>query len=115
MTPRVSTLISMLAIAVAAFGLYLVKYRVQAIQNDIAGINRQLDEERENLHVAAAEWAYLTQPVRLQRLNEKYLKLQPVDPSQVADLDALSHGDAGRKNSMVLPASAAARPPGEEE
>lgn len=108
MNSRVSTLLWMLAVAVAAFGLYMVKYRVQAVQAEIAQVTRQLEEEREGLNVSAAEWAYLTQPGRIQRLSEKYLRMQPAKTGQMAGmeaLDSLNPGAAGG-DEMIVPASA---------
>lgn len=108
MTPRFGNAVWLLFIGACAFGLYMVKYRVQAIQGEIAGLTRQWEEERENLHVVAAEWAYLTQPERLQHLSDKYLKLQPQNPVQVADMDTLPRfvpqpGETGQ----IVPASLA--------
>ena len=115
MTSRFGTLISMLLVAFAAFGLYQVKYRVQAIQAEIVEVSKTLDEERESLNVAAAEWAYLTQPERLQRLSEKYLRMQPVKTSQVADLKDLGRfSPAASADERVLPASLTHPPAGGE-
>lgn len=89
MIPRMGSVIWLVLIAVAAFGLYMVKYRVQALQQEIAGVQDELNQERENLHVVAAEWAYLTRPERLQRLAEKHTLLAPVEGRQVGQLSNL--------------------------
>lgn len=88
---RLGFLGSVALIVAAAFSLYQVKYRVQAIQSEIAQVKRELDTERESLNVAAAEWAYLNQPQRLQRLAERHLSLKPLDTKQIATLDAVPY------------------------
>lgn len=91
MIPRLSTIAWMCCLAVAAFGLYMVKYRVQAIQEQIAQKTRALEEEREHLRVIAAEWAYLNRPDRLQALAEKYLELKPLGGVQLGSIAMLPY------------------------
>jgi hypothetical protein len=86
---RLSTLIWMLVIVVAAFLLYTVKYQVQSLKTQIAETSRQLEAEKEALHVAAAEWAYLNRPERLRLLAGKYLSASEVTVDQVADIQAI--------------------------
>jgi hypothetical protein len=80
-------------IMVSAFGLYRVKYEVQSIRAQIRETSAELAQERESLHVVAAEWAYLNRPERLQRLAEKYLNTDPTNEhlnvSQVAEVEAI--------------------------
>lgn len=76
-------------IAVAAFGLYMVKYEVQELHDQIATIKTQLDEERQNVHVATAEWAYLTRPDRLQTLVQKHTQLMPIQSLQIGQTSHL--------------------------
>ncbi len=91
MIPRFSTLFWMCVIAVASSGLYMVKYRVLSIQKEIAQIEDQLQDERENLRVSSAEWAYLNRPERLQALANKYLQLAPMQGQQMADIETLPY------------------------
>ena len=55
----------------AAFGLYTVKYRVQALKTEVASTETQLREEKKNLHVLTAEWTYLNRPERLQQTGRR--------------------------------------------
>jgi hypothetical protein len=86
---RFSTVIWMLVIVVAAFLLYTVKYQVQSLKTQIADTSRELEVEKEALHVAAAEWAYLNRPERLRMLAGKYLSSSEVTVDQVADIQAI--------------------------
>jgi hypothetical protein len=86
---RFSTIVWMIFIAGAALGLYVVKYRVQGLHEQVMQTERSLREEKEAMHVLEAEWTYLNRPERLRHLTEKYLTLQPADPKQIAELDSL--------------------------
>lgn len=76
-------------IVVATFGLYQVKYEVQSIKSQIAKASRELESERESLHVVAAEWAYLNRPERLQALADKYLASSGMLVNQIAEIEAI--------------------------
>lgn len=81
---------TVLMIVAAAFGLYQVKYRVHTIRTQIADVQQQIEDERENLHVVAAEWTYLTRPDRLKRLANNYTNLAPLSSKQVvASIEAI--------------------------
>lgn len=69
--------------------LYAVKYQVQAIRLQVAETSRELEREREAMHVAAAEWAYLNRPDRLQKLASKYLMSSELTVDQVAEIEAI--------------------------
>ena len=86
---RLSTLIWMLVIVVAAFLLYEVKYEVQSLKSQVAETSHRLEAEKEAMHVVAAEWAYLNRPQRLQQLAAKYLASSEVTVDKVADIQAI--------------------------
>lgn len=83
---RYSSFISAIVVAVGIVLLFQVKYKVQSLQSEMASLIRELDEEREALHVAAAEWAYLNRPERLQVLTDKYLNMVPIATTQITDV-----------------------------
>jgi cell division protein FtsL len=86
---RFSTVIWMLLIVAAAFLLYMVKYQVQYLRQQVAQTQKELEGEKEALHVVAAEWAYLNRPDRLQTLARKYLVSSEMTVDQVADIQAI--------------------------
>lgn len=86
---KLSTLVWMLVIVVASFMLYKVKYQVLALKNEVAATSRELEREREALHVVAAEWAYLNRPARLQQLAGKYLASTDLTVSQIAEVEEI--------------------------
>jgi hypothetical protein len=102
MVLRFSTIIWMILIVVAAFGLYGVKYRVQALQEQVTLTERKLREENEALHVLQAEWAYLKRPSRLQQLSENHTPLKPMQSKQISELDSIPFPD---QDTESLPAN----------
>lgn len=86
---RLSTIVWAMLIVAAAFLLYMVKYQVQYLRQQVAQATHELEIEREGLHVVAAEWAYLNRPERLQALASKYLASSDMMVSQVVDIQAI--------------------------
>ena len=76
--------------AAASLGLYQIKYKIQSLNQDLAGIQDAVRIEQDAIHVLEAEWAYLNRPQRLAQLSGKYLSfLRSVSPSQIVSFDAL--------------------------
>ncbi|MEK6747003.1 MAG: hypothetical protein AABY33_08240 [Pseudomonadota bacterium] len=77
-------------IVVASFMLYRVKYEVQALKAQIVQVSLEMEQERELLHVEAAEWSYLTRPDNLEKMADKYLGGKSVTVEQVAEVAAIA-------------------------
>ena len=90
MTPRLVILWMFMGV-LAAFGLYMVKYKVQTLKAEVAVAEKQLREEKQNLHVLAAEWTYLNRPERIRQLAAKYLTTKPVQGEQLADFASVPY------------------------
>lgn len=75
--------------AAAAIGLFQIKYEVQALEDRLRGLNRQILQDQEAIHVLKAEWSYLNEPGRLAELARRHLDLAPVAPEQFARLEDL--------------------------
>lgn len=88
-------ILSALAVIAAAIAVFQVKYRADAVAARVAELQRQVDEEKEQLSLLKAEWSFLIQPARVQGLVERHndrLGLQPLEPGQIGrlrDLDDL--------------------------
>jgi hypothetical protein len=70
-------------------GVYQLKHRVAALEDDLFRLNRQIVQEQDAIHVLRAEWAYINQPQRLEALAQRHLSMQAMTPAQmgqVADL-----------------------------
>lgn len=86
---RSLTVIAVAVTAAISFGLYQLAYEVQHLEDELAELSRALVQERENIAVLQAEWAYLTRPEALQDRAQRLLDLQPVTPNQIVDVGDL--------------------------
>ena len=85
-----------LGLVALAYVIYQVKYEARALDEEIATLGKQIDEERDGLAVLRAEWSLLNRPERIERLAQKYLKLAPAQPRQLVTLDTVSDRDFER-------------------
>lgn len=86
---RRSTLLWLLAAILVGCGLYQLKYEVQAKEERLARLNRQIQAEQEAIHVLNAEWAFLNRPDRLAELAGRHLEMNPVAPAQFTQIGAI--------------------------
>jgi|ERR1700745_3601245 cell division protein FtsL len=86
---RLGTLLWLLLVAIAGFGLFELKYRVQAQEQELARLDRQIQNDRNEIQVLRAEWAHLNDPHRLADLARRYLDLAPVAGIQIVRFEAL--------------------------
>lgn len=103
--PRFSMMVWVAMIISAAVGLYHVKYAVQDMQAEVAQLEWQIEQERESLHVVAAEWAYLSRPERVQQLSEKHLKLVPIAAQQFVTWESLPLHLPQAEDEALVPAA----------
>jgi len=92
MRGRVTLFWIFLAVTVG-FGLFHVKYKVQALEDDLRRLNAAITEEQEQLHVLAAEWAHLNRPDRLETLARRHTKLAPAGAEQIGTVQTIPFPD----------------------
>jgi cell division protein FtsL len=80
--------------ALVGFALFHLKYQVQALEDQLAKLNRSIVHEQEQIHVLRAEWTYLDRPERIEQLAQKYLDLAPPKASQIGTIAGLPMRDA---------------------
>ena len=85
-----------LGLVALAYVIYDVKYEARALDEDIAGLSKEIEAERDAVAVLRAEWSLLNRPERIERLAAKYLKLAPAQPRQLVTLDTVSESDFER-------------------
>lgn len=96
-----------IALAVAAgYATIQFKYDVQALERELTQLDGKILRHQEAIHVLKAEWAYLNEPARLQRLSRSYLDLSPVRGSQILDLASLPGRAAGDAEPVLPPLNA---------
>jgi hypothetical protein len=84
--------IGVVAAASAAVFVFHVKYRAEAVAEHVSELERAINEEHETISLLRAEWSLLIQPARVQELVERHadaLQLQPLDPTQITELENL--------------------------
>jgi len=77
-----------LALAIGV-SMYLVKYKVQALEDQLIAKRDLITRNRGAIRVLEAEWTYLNDPGRLRRLSAQYLGLGPAIPQNMMDVTAL--------------------------
>jgi cell division protein FtsL len=106
-----ATLFWSLLAALVGFGLFHVKYQVQALEDRLAKLNRDIVHEQAQIHVLRAEWTYLNRPEHIEELANKYLGLAAPKASQIGSISDLpmrpeSDGSDAVANARPQPATA---------
>ena len=93
---------SMAAVA-TAIGLFTVKYKVADLEEKIDRTNQKIIESQQATHILRVEWAHLNEAERVERLAQKYLKLEQASIKQVVRLDSLKQPDSSPRREAPLP------------
>jgi len=68
--------------------LFTIAFAVEDLEEQLTGINREIEREREALHILEAEWSYLTRPDRIGALGAELLPdLTSATVEQIVSLD----------------------------
>ena len=83
------------------FGMFVMKNQVQNLENELASINRNIEEDVKTIHILKAEWSHLNNPSRLRALATKHISLNQVKADQIINYSALpfdyEQGESGRR------------------
>ena len=97
---RSTFLWSILAMSVV-IGLFVVKYRVQNLEDRLSALNAKIITDRDEIQVMQAEWSYLNQPARLEALSKRLLGMdtpvsaQTISMQELLENTALEPSDTG--------------------
>jgi hypothetical protein len=83
------TIVVLSLVLAISLGLYRLKSQVQQLERRLAVATAQLEDNRRDSRILAAEWSFLSQPSRVQALARRYLALRPLAPEQVGRLAGL--------------------------
>ena len=86
---RWSYLFWLVVLGGAAATLFEIKHEVQSLEGDLLMTERKIRSERETIEVLRAEWSFLNQPARIERLAREHLGLVPLTPDQIVAVDRL--------------------------
>lgn len=89
---RIVNIVFFLAVIGAATWTYQIKHDAEAQLSEIRSLEKQIETNKEMIDVLSADWAFLTQPARIQVLVERFgetLGLDVTTADQIATFDAL--------------------------
>jgi len=86
---RILNLVVIGALVLAAAYVYRIKYEATVQAEYLAKLRDQVRHERDKIADLRARWGELDDPARIQDLTKRFLKLQPVAPTQFDTLDHL--------------------------
>jgi cell division protein FtsL len=72
-----------IGVIACSFVMYSLEHQTRKTERQIAGLQQDIRQERENIRLLKAEWSHLTRPARLERLARKHLQLEPMRPEQL--------------------------------
>jgi cell division protein FtsL len=67
--------------------LFSIKSKVIIQNKELNWLNNQISQEKNNIQILKAEFAYLTTPERINNLQKKYLNLKNLDKNHYQILD----------------------------
>ena len=81
--------IVVVALVVAAGGVYTIKFESTVRAEQLAKLTAEIKRERDAIAALRAEWALLDNPARIEALVHRHLSLRMLDPAQIEHLDRL--------------------------
>jgi hypothetical protein len=83
-------------------GVMRIKYEVVFLRKVLKDLESELERSTDSLNILQAEWSYLNDPSRLEKLSEKYLKdMRPTENSQIINCNDLDSGVFVNKNNSA--------------
>jgi len=70
-----------------------LKNSVYCLEQELSEIKKNIQTDKEAIHVLNAEWATLNNPSRLRSLAEHHIKLYPVKSEQIINYSAIPFGN----------------------
>lgn len=83
---RIVNAILVVLMLAAATWTYSVKHEAERNLAEIRNLESRIAFEKDTIDLLEADWAYLSQPARLQKLSDLYaeeLQLRPTEPQQI--------------------------------
>ena len=75
---RGATVIWAVLVLLSSSGLFLMKLKVQALEERLLILNDTIRETHKSIRILSAEWSYLNDPARIADLATRLLGLQPL-------------------------------------
>ena len=102
---RPGTIVWFCIVVAVGYAMFQVKYEVMQQEQTLAGINKQIADDRDQIRVLNAEWSYLTRPARIEELSARFLHLGSLNSIQILPPSAVpERADAGAPLAASPPA-----------
>ena len=69
--------------------LFKVKYEVISLESALDKVQNEILRTEESIHLLKAEWAYLNEPSRIQKLASQHLKMMATKTNQIVRDDKI--------------------------
>lgn len=107
---RAATILWAILAIIAGTSLFMLKYEVQAQEQRLSGLRKDIVEAQESIHVLKAEWSYLNDPSRLREQAERHLGLHPLRPNQIVTIASLPMAEPRTSDAPVAQGQAEPQP-----
>lgn len=98
------------------YALFHITFQVEALEGQLAELNRQIREEQEHIHNLKAEWAFNSRPDWVEALGAEYLPdMQRMQPSQALRIEDIPFRRLEEQTSEGEAEAASAAIPGPAE
>jgi cell division protein FtsL len=77
-----------------AISLYQIKHSISKREMELVEINKDLMKVKSNFHILKAELSYLKRPDRIERIALTKLKMRPILPIDIWNLEDLVNSKA---------------------
>lgn len=106
---RKSTFLWLLLAVFCSGSLFYTSQKIHDSREKMTSLSRAVAREQESIRVLQAEWSYLNQPQRLEKLAGQYLNLAPMKGAQFIRPEGLQpRGPSGGEVAAVVPGIALA-------
>jgi cell division protein FtsL len=79
-----------ICVLVAGFFAYSLEHQTRGIERKISKLEKKIEDEREAIKFAKAEWSSLIRPARLQELAEQTLDVVPMKATQLIKIEDIA-------------------------
>ncbi|MEQ8828954.1 MAG: hypothetical protein RLW87_04030 [Alphaproteobacteria bacterium] len=96
-------------VGVTGYALFHITFQVEALEGQLAELNRQIREEQERIHNLKAEWSYNSRPDWIETLGEEYMpdmnRMHPAQVLRIQDIPFRRPENEGLPASLETPAT----------